>query len=232
MKEFGDMKNGIKTKIITIFLASVMLLLNGCGSKSVSVTDRPYDTNFATAKEFAEFWCGPCDATESHTLTIDDDDILIHKFTDSDYGFTYTVEERYTKYSNKSKPVVSYYCRDFDYYYLKAFLDKTDLSEITDKYEITIKQDELIESKNKDIYNIYIARFSMWTEKEISDLEGNRIMETVYNALDAFDSRDHFTKDPDCTALFFELYCAPREEEAAVGTPHHIFSGRYGYKQK
>ena len=102
---------------------------------------------------------------------------------------------------------------------------------MTDKYDITIEQDELIETKNKDIYNIYFNGISMWTDRSLTDAEGSEVMEFVYNALDRFDTRDHFTKDPNCTSVSYALYCAPREEEAAVGTPHHMFSGRYGYRQ-
>ena len=116
-------------------------------------------------------------------------------------------------------------------YYLKEFLNRTDLSPVTDKYDITIEQDELIETKNKDIYNIYFNGISMWTDRSLTDAEGSEVMEFVYNALDSFDTRDHFTKDPNCTSVSYALYCAPREEEAAVGTPHHMFSGRYGYRQ-
>ena len=219
----------IKNRIISALLISVISIFSGCSLFGGSNNDRPYDSNFATAKEFAQYWCGSCEEVDSYTVTAGDEEILIHKFTDSEFGFTYTVEETSKQYANKSKPTVSYYCRDFDYYYLKEFLARTDLSSITDQYDITIEQDELIESQNKDIYNIYIARFAMWTDRDLTDAEGSEIMQFVYNALDSFDSRDHFTKDPNCTVAFFDLYCAPREEEEAVGTPHHLFAGRYGY---
>lgn len=218
----------IKSKIISLLLASVLFIFSGCASTS---KEHPYDSSFANAKEFAEYWCGPCEEIDSYTVTAGDAEVLIHKFTDTEFGFTYTVEERYHEYSNKSKPVASYYCRDFDYYYLKEFLNRTDLSPVTDKYDITIEQDELIETKNKDIYNIYFNGISMWTDRSLTDAEGSEVMEFVYNALDSFDTRDHFTKDPNCTSVSYALYCAPREEEAAVGTPHHMFSGRYGYRQ-
>ena len=189
----------IKSKIISLLLASVLFIFSGCASTS---KEHPYDSSFANAKEFAEYWCGPCEEIESYTVTAGDAEVLIHKFTDTEFGFTYTVEERYHEYSNKSNPVASYYCRDFDYYYLKEFLNRTDLSPVTDKYDISL-----------------------------TDAEGSEVMEFVYNALDSFDTRDHFTKDPNCTSVSYALYCAPREEEAAVGTPHHMFSGRYGYRQ-
>ncbi len=147
--------------------------------------ERPYDSSFANAKEFAEYWCGPCEEIESYTVIAGD----------------------------------------------AEFLNRTDLSPVTDKYDITIEQDELIETKNKDIYNIYFNGISMWTDRSLTDAEGSEVMEFVYNALDIFDTRDHFTKDPNCTSVSYALYCAPREEEAAVGTPHHMFSGRYGYRQ-
>ena len=217
-----------KSKIIFVLLASVLFMFTAC---ALSSKERPYDSSFANAKEFAEYWCGPCEEIESYTVIAGNAEVIIHKFTDTEFGFTYTVEERYHEYSNKSKPVASYYCRDFDYYYLKEFLSRTDLSQVTNKYDITIEQDELIETKNKDIYNIYFNGISMWTDRSLTDAEGSEVMEFVYNALDSFDTRDHFTKDPNCTSVSYALYCAPREEEAAVGTPHHMFSGRYGYRQ-
>ncbi len=146
----------IKSKIISLLLASVLFIFSGCASTS---KEHPYDSSFANAKEFAEYWCGPCEEIESYTVTAGDAEVLIHRFTDTEFGFTYTVEERYHEYSNKSKPVASYYCRDFDYYYLKEFLNRTDLSPVTDKYDITIEQDELIETRIK-ISTTYILMVS------------------------------------------------------------------------
>ena len=81
-----------KSKIIFVLLASVLFMFTACALAS---KERPYDSSFANAKEFAEYWCGPCEEIESYTVTAGDAEVLIHKFTDTEFGFTYTVEERY-----------------------------------------------------------------------------------------------------------------------------------------
>ena len=80
----------IKSKIISLLLASVLFMFTACALAS---KERPYDSSFANAKEFAEYWCGPCEEIESYTVIAGNAEVIIHKFTDTEFGFTYTVVE-------------------------------------------------------------------------------------------------------------------------------------------
>ena len=70
----------MKRKITIVLLASVLFMFTACALAS---KERPYDSSFANAKEFAEYWCGPCEEIESYTVIAGDAEVLIHKFTDS-----------------------------------------------------------------------------------------------------------------------------------------------------
>ena len=221
----------IKKRLLSTLLTSSLLLFSGCSVGKFS-GDRPYDSKFATAEDFADYWCGPCEEVSSNVITTGSSEVTIHRIKDTELDFIYTVEERSEQSSNRKKTYISYTCHDFDYYYLRAFLNRTDFSSITDKYDITFGIDDLIPTINEGIYYPYVARIVINTDSLLTDNDGNEIIRFFYNALDEFDNRNHFTKDPNCTSTWIELFSAPNEEEISSGIPHHSYKVIYGYSNK
>ena len=217
-----------KIKKISALISASMLVFSGCFP--MKSNNRTYDSDFSSAKEYAEYWCGPCEEIDSHSFTLDGDEITIHTLTDSEYGFTYTVREEIKQNSGKRKQNVSYACEDFDYYYVKEFLNQTDLSSVTDKYDINIEINELKPGATEGYYFTYVPTIKLSTKVAITDEEGNEIMQFIYDSIQSFDSRKRFTKDSRSTSVFFDLYSAPTDEDKNAGKENHSLHGKYGYK--
>ena len=121
----------MKKKISALLIAGI-LVITGCsftGSNS-SETDRPYDSYFKDAKEWAEFWCGPCEQIDKRKEDCDDNDyydyIEYYTMKDYEFGFTYTVNACWKRYGSiLNKPKAEYYCDDFDKPYMQEFVKAT-----------------------------------------------------------------------------------------------------------
>ena len=215
-------------KLVSWLLISVILVMTGCAlSSNSSETDRPYDSNFASAKEWAEYWCGPCEQLDMRREDCDPDDyyeyVEYYTMEDSEYGFTYTVNAYYRTYGSfLNKPKAEYSCYDFDKCYMQEFMRETDYSPIVDKYDLTI-------DIHDDGNGLYLARITLETELELTDEDAEEILTFTYNKLEEFDQRRHFTMNKYCTSVGVHLYCAPTEEQQEAGIPHNGWLKTYGY---
>ena len=210
-------------KIISLLLISIMFVLAGCSSG----TDRPYDSSFGSAKEWAEYWCGPCEQTDMRKEDRGDGDYYdyaeYYTMRDLQYGFTYTVNALYRKYgSSLNKPSANYSCADFDEPYMKEFIKTADLSPVADKYQLTTDI-----NATGEVY--YVPMLEFETDLELTDEQANEILTFSYEKLEEFDQRRHFTKNENSSAVKVCLFYAPTEEQKASGIPHNSKSRTYGY---
>ena len=215
-------------KLFNLLLMSVILAMTGCTLLSdITATDRPYDSCFNSAKEWAEYWCGPCEQLDMRREDCDADDyyeyIEYYTMEDSEYGFTYTVNAYYRTYgSSLNRPKADYSCYDFDKYYMQEFIRATDFSPVADKYDLSIEI-------NDDDNGIYLPRITLETDLELTDEEAGEILTFTYYRLEEFDQRRHFTMNEYCTSVGIHLYCAPTQEQREAGIPHNGWSRTYGY---
>ena len=220
-------------KQVAALLTTVALALTGCSlpGTSTAETDRPYDSNFETAKDFAEYWCGPCEEVDVYTVQAagNGSDIEVHVLKDNEYGFEYTVNKYYAEYNGKKYNTPTYICHDFDYYYLQEFLNATDYSELADKYDLTIELEELRPSATEGVYDTYFSTINIYSDQQLTDAQLDAIFDFTYDALQEFDVRKHFTKNEYCNRVCISIYCAPTEEEAANGYVYGGDMAYYGY---
>ena len=187
--------------------------------------------DYDTAKEYAEDWCGPCKELDVVTVEgVDGDEIEIHYMKDKEFGFTYQVEVTDRKYSTSRKPYPSYVCPDFDYHYIMAFLDEDYLSDVVQKYELTIEVDEPREAYTEGLLVAEYATIDFYTELELTQDEIDDILGTTYYGLEDFDERKHFTKNEYSHCVFFHVYCAPSERDKELGRKYGGGNGKYGFK--
>ena len=214
-------------KALCVFLSSAMLIAAGCYRRK---DDMP--SGYKTAKDYAEVWCGPCKEIDSFTAAEHDDGskVEITVFEDTEYGFTYRVEALNTA---QHKNYWNYESSEFDYEYVKTFLEQTDYSELIDKYDLRIEQNELLSAKTEGMVMPYIATIKFYSDKVLTTEEQNEILGFTYSALEEFDkTRQHFTRTYACTSVYMHIFCTPTEKEAATGKKYGGESGRFGYKYK
>lgn len=221
-------------KLLSLFLALMVFATSGCSimdlSKSNSKDDHPY--GYKTGKDYAEVWCGPCKQLDHFTVTEEDDGSRVEAYImeDKEYGFTYQVEAYYTKVSSY-EPQANYLSEDFDYQYLKVFLDETDFSKLVEKYELNIVLEEPQPANTEGLYMFYNPTINFYTDQQLSEDENAEIMQFTYDSLQDFDAkRKHFTRNDSCSSVFLHIYCKPSEKEAATGKVYGGASGRYGFK--
>ena len=77
-------------KALCVFLSFAMIIAAGCYRRK---DDMP--SGYKTAKDYAEVWCGPCKEIDSFTAAEHDDGskVEITVFEDTEYGFTYRVDQ-------------------------------------------------------------------------------------------------------------------------------------------
>lgn len=212
-------------KALCVFLSFAMIVATGCYRRK---DDMP--SGYKTAKEYAEVWCGPCKEIDSFTAVEHDDGskVEITVLEDTEYGFTYRVE---ALNSAQHKRYWNYVSGEFDYEYVKEFLKETDYSELIDKYDLRIEQNELQPAKTEGMVLLYNPTIKFYSEQVLSQEAQNEILSFTYYALEEFDkTRKHFTRTYACTSVYMHIYCTPTEEEAANGKKYGGESGRYGYK--
>ena len=210
-------------KLIPLFLLISILFLSACSGE-----DRMYDSKFADAKEFAEYWCGPCELSRQYKVQTYTDEVTVNEMTDMEYGFKYNVEENHKEYSN-NKDYVSYYCHDFEYYYLQEFMKQVDLTPVTGKYGLTTEVKELETPKFEGIYPLYSPDITFTTDRSLTMYESREIIDYVKAELAKFDTRHHYTKDRYSNYVMIYVRSAPTDEEKAVGAWCHSENGGFGY---
>lgn len=212
-------------KALCVFLSIVMIISSGCYRRK---DDMPY--GYKTAKDYAEVWCGPCKVIDEFTAAEHDDGskVEITVMEDTEYGFTYRVEAMNTAQHKKDW---NYTSGEFDYEYLKVFLEKTDYSELIDKYDLTIEQSETEPAYTEGMIMPYLATINFYSGKILTQEEQSEILGFTYDALEEFDKdRKHFTRVYACPSVYMHIYCQPTEKEAETGKKYGGESGRYGYK--
>lgn len=216
-------------KIFAAFLALMILLSSGCMMQILDslMSKGSYDS----AKEYAEDRCGPCKEVDVEEVTLEDgSEVEIHYMKDKEYGFTYQVIVTYRKYATSRKPVPSYICEDFDYYYLLEFLDEDPLEDIVEKYDLTIELNEPEDGVNEGVYLYYSPTMKFWTDLELSQDEIDDILSTAYYALEDFDDRQRFTENAESHSVFLHVFCAPSERDKELGKKYGGGSSRFGYR--
>ena len=215
--------NGLmNNRLLTLFVASAVLL-TGCGSS------RKYDSDFADACEFAEYWCGPCEEVDVYTVDTPAGEVIVHKLRDTEFGFVYTVEETVKEYSTGL--YASYNAPDFSYYYLQTFLEHADLDDIISEYSLTVELAELQESATEGLPGFFLPSIDIYTDLSLSEYENDLILETFVDELEDFDVRGDYTRENDNALVFFELHSAPSAEESENGFYYHTDNRIYGYQQ-
>ena len=221
-------------KILFVILALVVFsALAGCSLRSIygKKDDMPY--GYKTAKEYADVWCGPCKELDSYTAQEKEDGskVVVTTLEDNEYGFTYQVEAYYTKLSSSRTMEANYLSEEFDYKYLQVFLERTDFSELVEKYELEIVLDPPKPAKTEGLFMFYNPTLDFRTERELSEEERKEIMDFAYYSLKQFDQeRQHFIRNAACSSVFLHIYCKPSEKEASRGMKYGGSNGRYGYK--
>ena len=119
-------------KVLPALFAMMLLGMAGCAlAKSVGAGqkgERPYGSLYNDAKDWATYWCGPCEQIEVEVVPDEPHDVEYYTMKDQEYGFLYQVSTRYLDYSTSRKPEPSYSYGDFDYRLLLVFLEETDFS--------------------------------------------------------------------------------------------------------
>ena len=221
-------------KILFVILALVVCsALSACSLRNFTgkKDDMPY--GYKTAKEYADAWCGPCKEIDTFTALEKEDGskVVVTTLEDEEYGFTYQVEAYYTKLASSRSMDANYLSEEFDYKYLQVYLEKTDYSELIEKYDLQIVLDPPKPANTEGLYMLYNPTLDFRTDRELSDEERKEIMEFAYYSLKQFDdNRKHFIRNAACSSVFMHIYCKPSEKEAARGMKYGGTSGRYGYK--
>ena len=222
---FVNRRRTAMRKALCVFISLAMIITAGCYRRK---DETPY--GYKTAKDYAEVWCGPCKVIDEFTAAEHDDGskVEITVMEDTEYGFTYRVEAMNTA---QHKKAWNYMSGEFDYEYLKVFLEKTDYSELIEKYDLTIKLSEPEEAYTEGMIKLYLATINFYSGKILTQEEQGEILGFTYDALQEFDKdRKHFTRVYACPSVYMHIYCQPTEKEAETGKRYGGESGRYGYK--
>ena len=157
---------------------------------------------------------------------------------DKEYGFEYQVEAMYFDYATTSTPEPSYTYGNFDYEYIKVFLDETDFSDLVDKYDLTVELEEIGLSYDGNLYDaFYTPTINFRTDEELDEDEINEILSYTYYALQDFDKkREHFTRNEYCKTVYFHVWCAPSEKDKSLGRvrggDHDVFGYRTEHRDR
>lgn len=224
-------------KFLAIVITISTLALTGCslgwlaqgGSSNGEKGIKPYGSIYDDAEDYANWWCGPCEEVNMKTVPNEPYDIELHYMQDKEFGFTYQVSATYQDYSTSIKPEPTYDSSEFEYLYLKTFLETADLKDITERFGLVFEQDEPGTSGAKFMY--YVPSFDIDTEQVLDDSEFDEIMSKVYTELEKFDAkREHYTRSDYCHGVHYTLFAGPSEEYRANGKFHNSARGYYGYK--
>lgn len=214
----------IRIKIAAVLLAAVTIM-SGCsllpGRGGISYGNEEYPGVFASAEEYCGYWMGPCEKTGERN----GNDSIIHEMRDNELGFTYTVVEMDIASGLGSHTM--YQSEDFGYYYLKAFLERTDVVSSLDKMdkglEVSVK--ELDISKDTGMTLMYIPTVIIKTDEELTEDDAKEIVTLVRGRLQSFDERGYFTRSAGTSSAYIKLRCAPWSSDA--GKKYHEWTSIY-----
>ena len=205
-------------KIVPVLLLLASFLFSGCmmSPLSTDLNGDPYDSSFKDAHAYAEYWMGPCEETDEQN----GNDSIIHRMCDNELGFTYTVVEVNTS-------SVIFKSEDFGHYYLKAFLEKTDVVSSLEKMNkgLSVRVKELTVSKDTGMAMPYSPTVIIETDEVLTDDDAKEIVTKVREQLISFDKRGYFTKSEKTDAAYIELRCAPWSSDA--GKKYHSWKSTY-----
>ena len=202
-------------------LLAVMFIAGGCSvlpGRGGSSGNRDLTDKYKSAEEFCEYWYGPCEETGSHDLS-DDSDTIVYEIKDLEYGFEYTV---------RSNGKGFYFGSDFAHYYIKEFLSRADLEDITKEFDLKFESSD--PSKMGRSPSIKIS-----TERELSAEDNKKILDVVMSKLDQFDSeRRVFNKKEDNLSAAISVWSAPWEHDKKTKALYHVENDTFGdnYKEQ
>lgn len=227
-------------KVLSVLLIFTTLLATGCGCNILKNAgnsvkgEEPYGTYYDDAKDWATYWCGPCEQLGMEIVPDDPHDIELYTMKDSEYGFEYQVQATYADYATTFSPEPSYSYGNFDHEYLKVFLEKTDFSRIIDQYDLTVELEEITFGKGHGgkLYDgLYSPRINFNTDRELDEDAIKDILSTTYYALQEFDKkREHFSRNNYCKDVYFYVWCAPNEREKSLGQFKGGDHGVFGFR--
>ena len=211
-----------KRALLPIILI-VSLLLSGCLTPPLPTSaygDRT-DSGFKDAHAYAEYWMGPCEETDER----DSNKTIIHEMRDNELGFTYTVYEMDVSLGSGSHTM--YNSEDFGHYYLKAFLEKTDVVSSLEKMDkgLSVRVKELNISKDTGLVINYIPTVIIETDEKLTEEDAKEIVTEVREQLKGFDARGYFTKSVKTSSAYIDLRCAPWSSDA--GKKFHSWKSIY-----
>ncbi|MBO4449439.1 MAG: hypothetical protein J5777_02545 [Clostridiales bacterium] len=219
----------IRTKIAAVMLAAAVVL-SGClpvpgrgGNSSGGLVfgNRDHSDKYGSAEEYCEYWYGPCEETDER----DSNKTIIHEMRDNELGFTYTVYEM--DVSSGSGSHTMYNSEDFGHYYLKAFLEKTDVVSSLEKMDkgLSVRVKELNISKDTGLVINYIPTVIIETDEKLTEDDAKEIVTEVREQLKSFDARGYFTKSVKTSSAYIDLRCAPWSSDA--GKRFHSWKSIY-----
>ena len=209
-----------KNALLSIILIASMLF-SGCSMTSPLSTNaydgNRTDSSFKDAKAYAEYWMGPCEETGERDVN----NSIIHEMRDSEHGFTYTVAEM------ELASHITYKSEDFGHYYLKAFLEKTDVVKGLEKMDkgLSVRVKDLNISKDTGMTMPYSPTVIIETDEKLTEDDAKEIVTMVRDQLKTFDERGYFTKSEKTSSANIDLRCAPWSSDA--GKKYHSWKSIY-----
>ena len=210
----------LKTRIVSGVLLSAVIM-SGCSllpGKGSSSGNRKHSDKYNSAEEYCEYWFGPCKEIGTHELN-KSSDTIVHEMKDTEFGFEYNVSEGEGKgYFSGS---------DFGHYYIKEFVERADLNDITQEYDLEF------ETSNPDP-GVSVS-IKIITERELSAEDNKKILDEVMDELDLFDSeRNVFNKKHDNIHVAISVWSAPWEHDKDTGALFHVENETFGdnYKEQ
>lgn len=211
MKNTKNNKN-IVLKITALVLIMQMLILGGC---SLKLSSKTLSSRYKSAVEFADYWFGASEDTGSYPVDSYSGEVIIHNMKDKEYGFEYVVEQKDGDY---------YSCQEFYYQYLKTFLEKTDMDDLTGKYDLRIELADLQRGKDHSEFVFFNPLISIYTDRLLTEEEHESILGEMIGRLAEFDSsRQVFRKEDDNTSVSFQLFSAPWDSDPGNPVYHSMW---------
>ena len=220
----------IRTKIAAVMLAAAAVL-SGClpvpgrgGNSSGGLVfgNRDHSDKYGSAEEYCEYWYGPCEEVDSYTEEWGDSERTVHVMKDKELGFEYTVAD------SESQKGYFLFSGNFAYYYIDVFLKSDDLKDIAEEYGLEYENFGTKGRHGSPTIRIHC-------ERELSEEDNRKILETVMSKLDKFDSeRKVFNKPHDNISVAVQLWSAPWEKDKERKALYHVVNDTFGdnYKEQ
>ena len=199
-------------KITALVLIMQMLILSGCTPR---LSSKSLSSKYKSAVDFADYWLGSAEEIDSYPIKTDSGEVIIHNMKDKEYGFEYVIEQRDGDY---------YSCKEFHYQYLKTFLEKTDMDDLTDKYDLRIELADLQRGKDHSEFVYFSPLIKIYTDRLLTDEEHESILQDMIGKLAEFDStRQVFRKENDSMCVSFQLFSAPWDTDPGNPVYHSMW---------